>query len=503
VRGIYRIIDLVFIIPLILTACVGNNGTIPTTFSTHELLSHSSSPTQIPDKFPKSSTEPIVVSPPPIFPTPSTIPIVMSPPPRFPIFGLELSHITADRGLDIVAEASTTWVRLNGVLWSEIEPSEGTRNWQVLTGLEQALINAAQKGLKVILVVRSTPPWAQQAPGSSCGPIKEDKLNSFANFVSDLVSRYSLEPYSVEYWELWNEPDAPVILSQTIPYGCWGNPGDTYYGGSYYTEMLKVAYPAIKAADPNAQVLVGGLLLDCDPTNPPVGNDCKSSKFLEGILANGGGLYFDGVSFHAFDYYYGSLGQYGNPNWYSAWNITGPAFVNKACFLHNVLKEYGYSEKYLMNTETAILCTNLGNEAACQADDFALTKAYYVVISYSEALALGIHANVWYSLTGWRASGLIANNLQILPAYESYRFVASQLGGATFVSEIDNHIGVKGYEFFKDGEKIWVLWSLDGNLHFIQLPSQPDSIRDVFGEFLPLNPELEITIAPTYLTWTP
>jgi hypothetical protein len=39
------------------------------------------------------------------------------------------------------------------------------------------------------------------------------------------------------------------------------------FGGEYYGNMLKIVYPAIKSADPQAQVLVGGLLLDCDPVN--------------------------------------------------------------------------------------------------------------------------------------------------------------------------------------------------------------------------------------------
>jgi len=81
---------------------------------------------------------------------------------------------------------------------------------------------------------------------------------------------------------------------------------DEYYGGGYYAEMLKAVYPAIKEADPQAQVLIGGLLLDCDPTHPPEGKDCKPSKFLEGILKNDGGDYFDIISFHGYPPYSGA-----------------------------------------------------------------------------------------------------------------------------------------------------------------------------------------------------
>ncbi len=63
-------------------------------------------------------------------------------------------------------------------------------------------------------------------------------------------------------------------------FGCWGDPNDkTYYGGEYYAEMLKRAYPAVKAANPQAIVLNGGLLLDCDPRYPPPGKDCLPADF--------------------------------------------------------------------------------------------------------------------------------------------------------------------------------------------------------------------------------
>ena len=45
-------------------------------------------------------------------------------------------------------------------------------------------------------------------------------------------------------------------------FGCWDDPEDAYYGGEYYAEMLKVVYPVIKEADPEAKVLFGGLLYE-------------------------------------------------------------------------------------------------------------------------------------------------------------------------------------------------------------------------------------------------
>jgi hypothetical protein len=120
------------------------------------------------------------------------------------------------------------------------------------------LIEASDRGLNIILIIRSTPSWAQKRSGVSCGAVKFEKLSAFSKFVGDAVARYSNPPYNVKYWELGNEPDIdPSLVPSDNPFGCWGDDTDLYYGGGYYAEMLKQIYPVIKAADPEAHVLIG------------------------------------------------------------------------------------------------------------------------------------------------------------------------------------------------------------------------------------------------------
>ncbi len=326
-----------------------------------------------------------------------------------------------------------------------------------------------------------------------------------------LVSRYSQPPYNIKYWEIGNEPDVdPSLVGGHSGFGCWGDPNDPYFGGEYYAEMLKASYGQIKKADPQAQVLVGGLLLDCDPNHPPETSkdsgeyrDCSSARFLEGILKNGGGDYFDGVSFHAYDYYSNQLGKYGNTNWHSAWNETGPVLVNKVKYIRNLLSRYGQANKFLVNTEVALICGRDGSEAPCQSEDFELTKAYYIAEANAAALAQSLQANIWYSLTGWRASGLVDKSRQPNLAYQADKFSAAQLKDASFVAELQDFPGVKGFEFERNGTKLWILWSLDGENHSIKLPSTPDHLFDLFGETLAVSPDLTITSAPVYLEWKP
>jgi hypothetical protein len=210
--------------------------------------------------------------------------------------------------------------------------------------------------------------------------------------MSDLVERYSIPPYSVNYWEIWNEPEiSPEQIDPESGWGCWGDSNDEYYGGGYYAQMLAVVYPAMKSANPNVQVLVGGLLLDCDPVNPPSGKDCTPARFIEGILRGGGGAYFDGISFHAYDYYDGV--GYQNGNWHSAWNTTGPVQIAKAAYLRSLLDsaEFGVKGKYLINTEVALLCDTCIDDQA-----FEKVKANYVAEAYATTLSEDLKV-AWYT----------------------------------------------------------------------------------------------------------
>jgi len=422
--------------------------------------------------------------------------------PLYPLPGIELSQMDP-ASLDLVAQAGAYWIRRNSLLWSVVEPSEGDRNWGALASFEQELQAASQRGLQVVLVVSGTPQWAQKVPGSFCGPVADDKLLAFAHFMSDAVKRYSPAPYNIHYFEIWNEPDiAPNKVAPDSIYGCWGDDTDAYYGGGYYAEMLKQVYPQVKAADPQAQVLVGGLLLDCDPVNPPVGEQCIPAGYLEGILRSGGGDFFDGVSYHAYDFYAGPF-EYGNQNWNSNWDSSGPVVIAKARFLRSVLAAYHHPEKYLLNTESGILCGRTDSEPQCQSDEFASTKAAYVAEVNVVGLAESLRANIWYSLTGWRGTALVDEQGKPNSSYTAFQFSSTQLKGAAFVRNIPDYPGVRGYEFLRDGKKMYFLWSLDKKPQPVLFDRIPDAIFDVFGQAIQLEMTIQVTQQPIYVEWAP
>jgi hypothetical protein len=427
------------------------------------------------------------------------------------IFGIEAQQLTAEQGLTSIDQAGARWTRRNAVRWDLVEPTPGSRNWFVLTGLDAELVDSRNAGLEAILIVRSTPSWAQAVPGYSCGRILPSALTAFASFMHDLVARYSVPPYEVKYWEIWNEPDvAPAqVVDPNGVYGCWGDPSQANFGGDYFAEMLEAVYPQIKLADPDAKVIIGGLLLDCDPE---IAGACSSpygdspSRFLKGVLshsgANDGHQFFDGVAIHAYDFYENSLGAFGNPNWGSGWNTTGPVSIAKKNFVQEELDSFGVTNKFIINTESALI-------SDCCPDDpsFELTKAYYVAQGYSVALTEGFVANIWFNILGWRNSGLIHPDLSPRPAYHAFTVSREILRDATALgpispADVSPINGVSGYKFERNGDEIWILWSKDGLMHQVSLlPGIPTETRSVFGAVLNDTSSPVIQLEPVYFLW--
>jgi hypothetical protein len=425
------------------------------------------------------------------------------------VFGVHNTNINTIDGVMTMIQGGATWIRYGQLSWSDLQPYENSQpDWSSLDPLKGQLAAISPKQVNVILVVRNTPDWAQKYPGSTCGPILDSKIPAFAQFMHDLVLQLSVPPYNVKYWEIGNEPDTPV-RTDNLDYllGCWGEPGQPYYGGGYYAQMLKQVYPVIKLVDPQAKVLIGGLLLDCDPDHPVYdshGNpkDCFPSRFLEGIVAGGGGDYFDAVSYHAYDYFT-DLGNYYNPNWNASSYTSGPSSIIRDQFVRSVLAKYGVTNKAFINTETALVCTLPGCADANSPvrQNYETTKAYYVAVDYASTLANGLAARIWYDIDGgWRYTGLLYNR-NPLPAYYAFKTASAELGYAKYVQDLTQFSGIKGYQFVHNNRVIWFLWSIDGIPHTLTLPSAPLQVLDSLGTSITPGQSMTVGINPQYFEW--
>jgi hypothetical protein len=428
--------------------------------------------------------------------------------PERTLYGVESTSIRVAGGLDLLTAAGSTWIRRPAIWWPDVEKTEGVRNWNapIIQSFDEELLNAARKGLQVIIVVRGTPSWAQARLGYECAPITRTKLSVFGDFMADIVGRYSVAPYNVKYYQIINEPDVDyhdVGTDHSSLRGCWADDTDPYFGGRYYGEMLEAVYPKMKAANPLAQVVVGGLLMDCDPSVLPVGTgkgcnvtpQLKHVKFLEGILiyahaGKTGKDWFDGISFHAYDYYVPGTptNVYSNKYWNSTAQTTGPTMLRKLEYLKGVLATYNASDKFIMNTEAALLCSCL------IVDDHQRAKAFYISQIYPLAIKNNLVNSIWFramddsdAQNKWNM-GLINDDLTPRYAYTAYVASRNIIGQATYqraLSTADYGSGVTnivGYSFLSRGRTVWAIWTTATTLKTITLSSLPTAAYDMYGK---------------------
>jgi hypothetical protein len=379
-------------------------------------------------------------------------------------FGIEMSQLTTERGLRLMTTSGTRWVRRGALHWKLVEPTEGGGySWEdpAIKSLEQDMITASQLGLSLIVTVYASPRWATEPHAADCAPINPDHTDEFARFMAAAARRYAGPPYNMRYWEIGNEPDAPIFATDSV-FGCWGVEGDPYYGGRAYGEMLKQVYPAIKAAHPNVQVLNGGLLLD-KPYNPA---DPKSrmGRFFEGVLVAGAGASFDLLSFHAYTFWRTP----GQP-------ALGPREDWRLTYLRDLMARYGVPEKPMLRTEGALLCPGEITPECRWA------QADYLSRIFVRSLRDNLHGNLWYVYDNdsYHNTALIepGDVLVPRPGYFAYRQASTLLASARYVGPLAGvPADVEGYVLRVEAGHVVALWSDSPRGFSLPLPL-PGSVR--------------------------
>jgi hypothetical protein len=421
------------------------------------------------------------------------------------LLGVSLQGYRSELGSEKALELGVRWLkRWQPLSWQDVEPNEGEYRWQALAGLESELAYADARGVIPIIEIQFTPQWAQKVVPFACGPIREDKFEAFAAFMEQIVSRYgSSSPYGVRYWQIGNELDISPEEA-TAPdaiFGCWGNLNDPYYGGGHYAAMLKVVYPRIKAVDPQAQVILGGLLLECDPYATAPGNGCindrrwKSGYFLEGVMQAGGGDYFDIVDVHSYAEL--RLDLPARMHSYYAWSgpAGGTGLPEKVAFVRGVMGRYGHAGKPVLAGELALKCFDVSFE--CYD-----TAAAFVPRAYAEAYGLNLRGGIYHHLasdTNYYA--LVLSNLTPRPMFWAYQFMSSQLLESSYVRSVTEHPGVSGHVFNQGGTRlVQIVWSTDGTDQIVIVP--PSFVRafDKLGNpMTPVDGRLTVGWSPIYI----
>lgn len=184
---------------------------------------------------------------------------------------------------ETVALQATTGARVQrlNIAWYEVQQLPGTWNWARYDQQYKLILEA---GLKPLVMVVAAPCWTH--PTTGCPPMVTGPPDpafdpDWAEFVRRVAERY---PETIGI-EVWNEPNLDTQFAPVAD-------------PVRFTELLKLAYAAVKSVDPELPVVSGGIFASAAPGRVPGGEGDES--FLARMYAAGAGPVMDGIGFHPY-----------------------------------------------------------------------------------------------------------------------------------------------------------------------------------------------------------
>lgn len=309
--------------------------------------------------------------------------------------GLQLKN--EDMSTAALNKAQATGARLvrKAIYWDTIETSPGVFNWSQL----DAWVNSMESrgfGMLITLV------WNNRDYENiwDRAIVTEPGRQAFANFVALVAARYAGKNI---IFEIWNEPNLRSFWHEN-PEGV----SNTDAMAEEYTELVKDAAPAMKAADPNCRIAAGSISALWS----------ASFSWFErcvevGILDSG----IDCISVHPYGFRWPELAyRDGYPV------IRQIMDANGGDDMPIITSEVGYDEGWLI--ERGFTATNVE-----QAQAWMFVRQNLV-----DAMA-GLHGTIWYDLTDpvW---GVLETNLTERQTFFAAQVFTAQLNGYYFVQRV-------------------------------------------------------------------
>lgn len=167
--------------------------------------------------------------------------------------------------LTMLKETGAKWAR-HFLEWDRVEPAKGQFDDAYLENYRRAIAGEGQIGVNTMITVVRSPSWASGSLDPYSPPTSAE---DYAAFMTKISRTFAGE---VEVFEIWNEEDEGLFWAGSV-------------SAARYAELLKAAYPAVKAVDPSIKVAFG----------PTTGNNYE---YLEQAYAAGAKGSFDAVSVH-------------------------------------------------------------------------------------------------------------------------------------------------------------------------------------------------------------
>lgn len=369
--------------------------------------------------------------------------------------------------------------------WSSVEKEKGVYT------LPEFCIDRIDKikenGIEALIVLSGN----NSLYGKNEFPKTNDEVEGFANFCSYVAGELKGR---VKYYEMFNEPNAL--------HNIWGE---------NYVKLIKAAYPAIKAADPEAYVLGVSQAGIWWPTT------CEAT-FMKQVFEAGGADYMDAVSVHPYpDMSKKAVDE--NPVSYKA---VMDCIIDAMCGakLPIWITETGYS--------------SVANEYGSISDDEQAAYEARLLVLYDEDGRADMMMK--YQLRDLQENpekdwdqahcGLTFNNGTPKPNYRTVtaknKLTYNMKFSGKDVNMDSSKKGYSVYSYASTGKKLYVLWSNGGNEYTlslskgsaeysssvsddtlnINLPVGEDediTVRDAFGNTITDTYNLKLDFWPKYI----
>jgi hypothetical protein len=219
---------------------------------------------------------------------PAPLLIIVGPPQQvqtaYPILGVhtrltdEVEEWKIQRSLQMTRQMGAGWI-VEFFPWAYYQAEDGSVAWE---HPDMVVRHAHAQGLTIIARIGLTPDWARP-PDTPLTYLDRESYDDFAAFAALFAGRYRGQ---VDYLIVGNEPNLSYEWGyrQTAPQD--------------YVELLAAVYPAVKAANPDIQILAGALAPTLEPAGSPWAiNDLD---YLAGMYEAGAADYFDGLAVHSY-----------------------------------------------------------------------------------------------------------------------------------------------------------------------------------------------------------
>jgi len=387
-----------------------------------------------------------------------------------PPFGVQMyGSLNASTGITYAVDAGASWVRVP-ISWGAIEPTDVSPDQYNWVHADARILDPALRGLNLLVTIDHAPDWAATYPS---GPIDKVDIGEFAEFVGALVERYDGDglddaPGSpvVNNWEFYNEPDAGDEYRAIGGFGAYWGP----FGGEY-AAMLKAVYPVIKAANPDANVVFGGIAYEWfeEDGGPFV------ERFLDDVLSAGGGEYFDIMNIHAYTNNFG---------------VQGPGLLEKVEYVREKVQSYGV-DKPMIVTETGKHSDNRPHSPSSPE-----LQARYVVVLFTQGMASDCQIVIWWMLkepgSFYWDNGLVDYDLSPKPSYYAYQTMTSKLETAHFERALTpvetGSDDLVAYKFIDNvhAKTIYIAWLYpveeSDRSRPLWLPASRAVVSDIYGD---------------------